>query len=539
MTRISRDYGSILLGSAKDSGQKLRVRIQVLLTGALVLANTIGMIIAVALGAVGIPEPSFLRRDLWAVNFIAIPVYCAVALFIGVTVGTMMLVRSMRWSINEQVPTADDVKGTRRALRRLLILQFCLWLGGAAVLGLLYGLHDPRLIIKVVLVAVMSGLVVVAISNLLTEILLRPVAARILQAGYSWRGNSMRSRAVMSWVVGTGIPLLGIFLVAAFGYFNTETSRLSLFVSVTVLTAVAAIVGLLSVILFAWSVTGPIRSVRGGMAKVREGDVGPDTDLVVYDASELGELQFGFNNMVSGLREQERLRDIFARHVGQDVAAAAMSSDPQLGGAERTVAVVFVDVIGSTGIATKRSPTEVVELLNEFFKVIVEATERNGGLVNKFEGDAVLSIFGAPLEIPDPASAALAAAREVANRLTLEVPDLKAGIGVSYGNVVAGNVGAIQRFEYTVIGDPVNESARISELAKVDPRRPWASERVVQAAATSESSRWKKMSSEVLRGRGEETVLYAARIIPHVRPDGSVHHDDGSLPDAEPETANS
>ncbi|MFT3716137.1 MAG: adenylate/guanylate cyclase domain-containing protein [Gordonia sp. (in: high G+C Gram-positive bacteria)] len=528
--RISRDYGSILLGSADESGTKLRVRVQILLTGALVLANTIGIVIAVALGAVGIPEPSFLRRDLWAVNFIAIPVYALVALVVGVALGTMIVVRALRWSINDQVPTAADVKRTRRALRRLLILQFALWTGGAALLSLLYGLHDPNLILKVILVTEMSGLVVVAISSLLTDILLRPVAARILQAGFGWRGSSMRSRAIMSWVVGTGIPLLGIFLVVIFAYFNSETSRLSMFVSVTVLTGVAAAVGLLSVILFAWGITGPVRSVRTGMAKVREGDVGPDVDLVVYDASELGELQFGFNNMVSSLREQERLRDLFGRHVGQDVAAAAISGDARLGGAEKTVAVVFVDVIGSTEIATKRTPTEVVELLNRFFQVIVEATDHNHGLVNKFEGDAVLSIFGAPITIDDPAGAALAAAREIANRLTLEVPELKAGIGVSYGPVVAGNVGAEERFEYTVIGDPVNESARISELAKADPRRPWASERAVKAAASSEATRWKKMTAQVLRGRDEETTLYAARIIPHARPDGTAEKlDDGSL----------
>lgn len=299
-----------------------------------------------------------------------------------------------------------------------------------------------------------------------------------------------------------------------FGTFSPNTSKMNVFVSVSVLTAVAVAVGLISVLLYAWSVTGPVQSVRAGMHRVRAGIIDADQDLVVYDASELGELQLGFNTMVAGLREQERTRDLFNRHVGRDVADAAMLGEVELGGSERTVAVIFVDVIGSTQLAIQRTPTEVVDLLNQFFGVIVDATERHDGLVNKFEGDAVLSIFGAPQDIDDPAGSALRAAREIAQRLGRDVPGLQAGIGVGYGNVVAGNVGAIQRFEYTVIGDPVNESARISELAKRDPRVPWASGRAVAAAGAVERGRWKPVDAVVLRGRSEATQLYVPRRVP-------------------------
>ena len=115
------------------------------------------------------------------------------------------------------------------------------------------------------------------------------------------------------------------------------------------------------------------------------------------------------------------------------------------------------------------------------------------------------------LEGDDPAGAALAASREIADRLVTEVPELEAGIGVGYGNVVAGNVGAIQRFEYTVIGDPVNESARLSEVAKQEPRLPFASERAVAAAELEESSRWQERSAVVLRGRSESTTIFTPR----------------------------
>jgi adenylate cyclase len=106
--------------------------------------------------------------------------------------------------------------------------------------------------------------------------------------------------------------------------------------------------------------------------------------------TELGELQRGFNSMVDGLKERERVRDLFGRHVGREVAAAAEQQRPKLGGEERHAAVVFVDIIGSTQLVTGRPAVEVAGLLNRFFAVIVEEVDRHLGLVNKFEGDAAL-----------------------------------------------------------------------------------------------------------------------------------------------------
>ncbi|MGB3303696.1 MAG: adenylate/guanylate cyclase domain-containing protein [Gordonia sp. (in: high G+C Gram-positive bacteria)] len=508
-----RDYGSILLGGVDEDPHRQRVRIQSLLTSTIVIAQVIGIGIAIVLATVGIPDPSFLRRDLAWVNFVALPIYIVVGLAVGAFIGTVATVRSLKWAIEDREPTRQDVRRTVRARRFLTGLQGLLWAGCALLLGIWYGIIDPDLILKVVLIVLMSGVVVIAIVNIFIDVLLRPVYAKIMEAGFRVRGSSVRSRALSAWIVGTGVPLAGIFIVTLLSAVGDRVTRTGLFVSVTVLVFVAGAIGLLAMLLFAWEVTGPIRNVQAGMARVRAGDVSKDADLVVYDASELGELQYGFNTMVAGLREQERTRDIFGRHVGRDVAAAALRQDPELGGAELTVAVIFVDVIGSTRLATERTPTEVVDVLNRFFQVIVEVVEANGGLVNKFEGDAVLAIFGAPLQIGDPAGAALLASRQVAGRLAAEVPELQAGIGVSYGNVVAGNVGAIQRFEYTVIGDPVNESARLSEVAKEAPDLPFASARTIVAANADERERWERRTSVTLRGRSERTEIYT----PHDR----------------------
>ncbi|WP_026917530.1 adenylate/guanylate cyclase domain-containing protein [Gordonia shandongensis] len=506
--RLSRDYGSTLLGSADDSPRKQRIRIQLLLTSTIVIAQLIGIAISLTLALVGIPDPSFLRRDLVWANFVGLPVYIVCALVFGVVIGTVTTVRSLKWAQYDDPPTRADVRRTVWARRKLTALQGLLWAGAVVMVGAWYGTVDVALVPKAVLITSGSGLVVIAIVNVFVDVILRPVYARILEAGLTVRSSSVRTRALNAWLVGTGVPLAGIFIVMLFGTVGGQMTRTALLVSVTVLVVIAVVVGLLVMFLFSWDVTGPIRNVQAAMNKVRDGDVSPRVDLVVYDASELGALQHGFNTMVGGLREQERMRDIFGRHVGRDVAAAALRQDPELGGTEQTVAVVFVDVIGSTTLAIEHSPTEVVGLLNRFFQVIVEEVEEQRGLVNKFEGDAVLAIFGAPLHLDDPAGAALAAGRRISERLGREVAELAAGIGVSYGPVVAGNIGAIQRFEFTVIGDPVNEGARLSEAAKDAPHLPFASGRAVAAADADEASRWRERTATVLRGRKEQTTIF-------------------------------
>jgi adenylate cyclase len=146
-------------------------------------------------------------------------------------------------------------------------------------------------------------------------------------------------------------------------------------------------------------------------------------------------------------------------------------------------------------------------VLNRFFAVIVEEVDRHHGLVNKFEGDAALAVFGAPNHLDHPEDAALAASRAIARRIRDEVPQCEAGIGVAAGEAVAGNVGAKERFEYTVIGEPVNEAARLCELAKSTPTHLVASSEAVQNANESERGHWTFGDTVMLRGHDEPTRL--------------------------------
>jgi adenylate cyclase len=212
---------------------------------------------------------------------------------------------------------------------------------------------------------------------------------------------------------------------------------------------------------------------------------------------------------VQGLQERQVLEDLFGRHVGADVARLALEEGVHLGGEQRDVSVLFVDVTGSTWLAATRAPTEVVALLNRLYAVVVRVVGEEGGWVDKFEGDAALCVFGAPAALADHPSRALRAAR----RMRELVPDIDLGIGVSSGMVVAGNVGSEARFEYTVIGDPVNEASRLTEEAKSRATRVLASARTVARAADAvERDRWVPAETIQLRGRPEPTPTHEPRV---------------------------
>lgn len=359
--------------------------------------------------------------------------------------------------------------------------------------------------------AVLSGgLATVATAFLLSTRLLRPSTSRVLELHPPELGTAagVGERAIFIWGLTTGVPLLGLVMMVAFSPFSgASLERLA--ISGIVVGGVVLAGGLFATVLFAKSIGEPLGDLTSALADIENGDL--HVHVPVDDNGEIGQMQAGLNRMVGTMREREQLRDLFGRHVGEDVARLALQDGVALGGEEREAAALFVDVIGSTTFAATRSPAEVVTALNRFFEVVVDVVAAHGGLVNKFEGDAALCIFGAPLELPDPAANALRAAREMAERLKKEVPDLDAGIGVSQGLVIAGNIGATQRLEYTVIGDPVNEAARLTEQAKEHPGRVVASQHIVDRAEPGERDRWKLLEPLLLRGRLEPTTLAVPR----------------------------
>ena len=499
-------FGSVLLGPAEQGTRRLRVRIQVLLTVLLVGTNLVGAAIVFILATLVIPSPAPESDTLLALT-IAVPVYVGVAIFVGSVWGTAGGLRAHRWVFQERTPSEEERVAALGVPWFLTKIQAGLWLGATVAFTALAVILQPDRALTTALTVGIASLVVGAIAYLFSEFALRPVAARALsgEERLRVRGLGVRRRMLLFWGLGTGAPVAGLVVVAILTLTVGDISLTKLAIVVLVLGGVVLCFGLLVTWLNARAVVAPILAVRNAMQEVEGGNL--DAEVQVYDGTELGQLQAGFNEMVRGLRDREHLRDLFGRHVGKDVAEAAALGDVELGGETRSVSVLFVDLIGSTSLASEREPGEVVELLNRFFAVVVEEVDRHSGLVNKFIGDAVLAIFGAPVELEDHAAEALAAARAMGKRLAEEVPELEAGIGVATGEAVAGNVGDESRFEYTVIGDAVNAAARLTELAKEVDGHVLAAWDSVEAAGEDEAGQWQRHDTVTLRGRSTETVL--------------------------------
>ena len=446
------------------------------------------------------------------VNGIVFAIFLPLTFVVGTRWGYRKSASLVDW-VGQRDPTPAERDEALRIPQRHARQAAGFWLLGAVLFGGLNAVGGtlegtgPLPGAIVFLTLILGGITTTGVQYLSAEQILRPVTTLGLSATppISPSGPGVGIRILMVWLLATGTPLVGIGAVAVSGIFADEIKVEYLGAGVLFLAMVAAFSGLLATKLTARSLSESLASMRRALARVEEGDY--EVQIPVDDSSEIGLVQVGLNRMAAGLAERERLQDLFGRHVGRDVARAALDGGVELGGEVREVGVLMIDLVGSTSMATRLPPEQVVTLLNRFFTIVVETVESYGGMVNKFEGDGALCVFGAPARREDPAGAALCAARELRARLVDEVPELDVGIGVSAGEAVAGNVGALERFEYTVIGDPVNEAARLSELAKRRPGRVVVSGAAVDRSHEDERTRWELGEEEVLRGRDEPTQL--------------------------------
>jgi adenylate cyclase len=416
--------------------------------------------------------------------------------------------RTLAWLSEGRAPDKREHRDTLRLALYNVKLTVHGWIAGVVVFFFFTGFTYSWAFAAVVAPTIwLGGETTSALVYLVSERILRPVTARALAASLPAGpvAPGVRARLLMAWLLGTGVPLLGVLVVGIVGLAKANVDTQYVASAELFLGGCATFVGLLATLFAAKAIAHPVMSVRAGLEQIGRGDL--SAHVAVDDGSEVGLLQTGFNHMAEGLRERERIRDLFGRQVGEDVARAALDGGTRLGGEEREIGALFVDIVGSTSMAMAMPPTEVVRVLNRFFRVVVDVVETEGGFVNKFEGDAALCIFGAPVPCADPAGEALRCARSLAARLSRDVPEVDFGIGISAGIAVAGNIGAEHRFEYTIIGDPVNEAARLSEHAKLRPERVLASQAALGGATDGESELWSVTESALLRGRSLPTVV--------------------------------
>ena len=217
-------------------------------------------------------------------------------------------------------------------------------------------------------------------------------------------------------------------------------------------------------VLLSEGITEPIGRVRAALSRVRAGDLTARVPVTTSD--ELGELAHDFNLMARGLEEREQMRAAFGTYMDKEVAALILSGQFPEGGVEVDVSLLFCDVRGFTSYAENAAATEVVATLNQMFEVMVPIVDRHGGHVDKFIGDGLLAVFGAPEAYPDHADRAVAAACEIVAAVNVGDTSLRVGAGVNTGRVVAGSIGGAGRLNFSVIGDAVNVAARVEAATR-------------------------------------------------------------------------
>jgi class 3 adenylate cyclase len=257
--------------------------------------------------------------------------------------------------------------------------------------------------------------------------------------------------------------------------------------TVLVLTALAAMLAAVILGFFlSRGLSTPIRKLVRGTAMVAAGNY--DFRINIASRDELGILGNAFNTMVQGLSLKEKYRDVLNKAVSPEVATEMLKGDLFLGGENRMVTILFADIRGFAAITGGMDPREVIALLNDYLEGASAAIEAEGGIVDKYAGDEIMAVFGAPLSHPDDAARAVRAALRMqeATRVLSEArreagkPEIAVGIGINTGLAVAGNTGSRRRLNYTVLGESVNLAARFCSTA--------AAGQILISAATLEAA---------------------------------------------------
>jgi adenylate cyclase len=366
-----------------------------------------------------------------------------------------------------------------------------------------------------IVVLAAGAMVAVAYTAILhffaSELALRPVLEEIcehLPAGFATEGRGVPLR----WKLLGSLPLINVITgVIVSGLSSDGQAHLNeLGVDVLVAVIVAFTVSFELTVLVTRSITVPLGAVLDATERVRGGDFSARVPVVSGD--EMGDLARSFNAMMTGLEERETLREAFGSYVAPDVAERVLEEGELLEGEEVEVSILFIDIQDFTAYAERSSARETVAYLNDFFGLAVPILTSNGGHANKFIGDGILGVFGAPELLKDHADRAVRAACEVVSATQERYGDsLRVGVGINSGPVSAGTVGGGGRLEFTVIGDPVNVAARVER----------ATRRTGDSVLLTEATRCLLMDRSIeveergelaLKGKSEPVALYAPRV---------------------------
>ncbi len=306
---------------------------------------------------------------------------------------------------------------------------------------------------------------------------------------------------------------------------------------VLIAVGVAGAISLELTVLLTKSILTPVADLQRATERVLQGDY--EVSVPVTTGDEIGELAASFNQMVAGLAERKRIRDAFGTYLDSSVAELVLDGNFPRDGVALDVSILFFDVRDFTRFAADADARQVIAKLNELFEVTVPIIIRHGGHVDKFMGDGLMAIFGAPENYPDHADRAVRAAYELARRVNGdERLGLKIGVGINSGTAAAGSIGGGGRLNFSVIGDVVNVAARIEAETRETGDTVLISEET--ASRLTASIPVESRGTHDLKGIEREMELFAVLLDPA---DGLAEGEEplplGTAPDGERGTVDS
>lgn len=284
--------------------------------------------------------------------------------------------------------------------------------------------------------------------------------------------------------------------------------------STVLVSALALLVSLLLSLLVATGISKPIERLRLATKEVEDENFSHRVPVVGGD--EFSTLSKSFNNMMHGLQEKQAIRATLDKSVSREVATHLLDHGAVLGGESLESSVLFADIRGFTELSERLTETQLIELLNDYFSNMNHCILSRDGVIDKFIGDAIMAIFGAPVKTTNHALCALTAAMdmiaalEAFNRHALEryQCQLRIGVGVNTGRVVAGLVGSSDRMNYTVLGDQVNIASRVEGLSKYYGVALIVTEATLEALPAKEKAeRWTFRYLDRVQVKGRSTGL--------------------------------
>ena len=274
---------------------------------------------------------------------------------------------------------------------------------------------------------------------------------------------------------------------------------------------------LLGVFVFSMTITNPIEKLASLIKVVARGNFSVSARKVIRSKDEVGDLAKAFDNMTEGLKERDKVKTLFSKFHGSSVTEDLMNKNIGVGGLTKEVTIFFSDIRGFTSFSESRSPEEVVSMLNEYFAIMVRIIQQNHGIVDKFIGDAIMAVWGAPKGTDRDAQHAVRACLEMRKALaelnerreSRGQPPILIGMGLHSGPAISGTIGSDDRMEYTVIGDTVNMTSRIESSTKAFGTDLLISESTAQIVE-NEFALEKAGAAEV-KGKSEPLSLYRVK----------------------------